>query len=145
MEDKADRFDLTRFLTAQDLVIGQALQELRAGRKRSHWMWFIFPQLTGLGSSTRAQFYAISGQAEALAYLAHPILGPRLLECTRAVNAVQNSSAYEILGSPDDLKFRSSITLFNLVAPHAPEFSQALTQFFEGKGDPLTIQKLPPT
>ncbi len=134
MEQTADRFDLERFVTAQEPVIGQVLQELRAGCKRSHWMWFVFPQLAGLGSSAMARRYAIGGKPEALAYLAHPVLGSRLRQCTSLVNAQQGNSAYEIFGSPDDLKFRSAITLFHAAAPDIPEFA--------GKGDPVTIEKL---
>jgi uncharacterized protein (DUF1810 family) len=142
MEQTADRFDLERFVTAQEPVIGQVLQELRAGCKRSHWMWFVFPQLAGLGSSAMARRYAIGGKPEALAYLAHPVLGSRLRQCTSLVNAQQGNSAYEIFGSPDDLKFRSAITLFHAAAPDIPEFADALHKYFAGKGDPVTIEKL---
>ncbi len=142
MVDTADPFALARFLKAQDPLMPRVLQELRAGEKRSHWMWFVFPQLAGLGSSAMAQLYAISTRPEALAYLAHPILGARLLECTRLVNAVQGRTVYQIFGSPDDLKFRSSMTLFQAVAPELLEFTESLRKFFEGNGDPLTIQKL---
>lgn len=143
MRNPEDRFDLRRFLTAQAPVMEQVLQELQAGRKRSHWMWFVFPQLAGLGSSAMAQRYAISGVAEALAYLAHPILGERLVQCTKLVNAVAGQSAHAIFGSPDDLKFRSSMTLFHAAAPNVPAFAEALARFFAGEGDALTIQKLP--
>lgn len=142
MEDAADPFELNRFLTAQAPVIQHVLQELQAGRKRSHWMWFVFPQLAGLGRSAMAQHYAIRGKAEALAYLAHPVLSARLLECTRLVNAVDGRTAHEIFGSPDDLKFRSSMTLFQAVAPELPEFGTALAKYFGNTGDPVTIEKL---
>ena len=110
-----DRFDLERFVKAQIGIYDVALGELRAGRKRSHWMWFVFPQLAGLGSSPTAQTYAIGSLEEARAYLAHPVLGPRLIECVQAVNAVRERSAGDIFGYPDELKFRSSLTLFLLV------------------------------
>ncbi len=137
-----DRFGLQRFVTAQAPVLATAMRELAEGTKRSHWMWFVFPQLAGLGTSPMARRYAISGEAEARAYLAHPVLGPRLLDCTRLVNAVQGRSAGEIFGYPDDLKFRSSMTLFHLADPGVPEFHEALARFFHGEGDPLTLRKL---
>lgn len=142
MDNAEDRFGLQRFVAAQDAVIEQVLRELAAGAKQTHWMWFIFPQLKGLGSSAMAQRYAIGSIREALAYLAHPILGPRLRQCTRLVNAVNGHSAREILGSPDDLKFRSSMTLFHKAAPDMPDFAEALAKYFRGAGDPVTIQKL---
>src|SRR4051812_12574295 len=110
----ADHFDLERFVTAQASAFATALDELKAGRKRSHWMWFIFPQLRGLGHSPMAQFYGISSLAEARAYLAHPRLGPRLILCTETVLAVEGRSVHAIFGSPDDMKFRSSMILFAL-------------------------------
>ncbi len=121
-----------------------ALVELRAGRKRSHWMWFIFPQLTGLGSSPTSAQYAIRSLEEARAYLKHPVLGPRLVECVMAANAVRGRSAGDIFGYPDELKFRSSLTLFLMAAAgeaKAP-FQRALDQYFEGKGDTATQAKL---
>jgi uncharacterized protein (DUF1810 family) len=139
-----DAHDLQRFVTAQDKVYGLALSEIHAGRKRSHWMWFVFPQLAGLGSSATADQYAIRSLAEARAYLEHPVLGPRLLECVQAANAVRDRSALDIFGYPDELKFRSSLTLFLLAAAgeaKAP-FHKALDRYFEGRGDPLTLQKL---
>ena len=142
MENAEDRVNLRRFLAAQEPLIDRVLQELRAGAKRSHWMWFVFPQLAGLGSSFMAQRYAIGSRAEALAYLAHPVLGARLLQCTRLVNTVDERSIHAIFGSPDDLKFRSSMTLFHIVAPDAPEFMEALAKYFGGNGDLLTIEKL---
>lgn len=138
----ADPFNLQRFVDAQAGVYEAALAELAAGRKRTHWMWFVFPQLVGLGSSPMAQAYAISGLEEARAYLAHPVLGPRLLAGTNAVNAVAGRSAHEIFGSPDDLKFRSSMTLFARAAPDEPAFRAALAKFFEGQEDPRTTARL---
>ena len=139
-----DAHDLQRLVTAQERVYGLALSEIRAGRKRSHWMWFVFPQLAGLGSSATADQYAIRSLAEARAYLEHPVLGPRLVECVQAANAVRDRSALDIFGYPDELKFRSSLTLFLLAAAgdaKAP-FQKALDRYFEGHGDALTVQKL---
>jgi uncharacterized protein (DUF1810 family) len=138
----ADAYDLGRFVAAQEGVYGRALAELQAGAKRSHWMWFIFPQIAGLGASAMAQRYAIGSLAEARAYLAHPILGERLRACTAAVNAVAGRSAHAIFGAPDDVKFRSSLTLFAAAAPDEPLFAEALTRFFGGAPDPLTLAKL---
>lgn len=137
-----DPFDLQRFINAQDGHYEKALGELQAGRKRSHWMWFIFPQIAGLGASAMAQHYAIAAPAEARAYIQHPLLGERLIECTEAVNAHAQQTVSEIFGSPDDLKFRSSMTLFALIAPAEPAFATALQTFFNGVPDPLTIEKL---
>ena len=135
-------FDLQRFVDAQHGVYDQALAELRAGRKRSHWMWFVFPQIEGLGRSPTAQHYAISGLDEARAYLAHPMLGPRLIECARAVAATTGRTAEEIFGSPDDLKLRSSMTLFARAAPDEAVFQQVLDKYFGGEPDPLTLERL---
>ena len=118
------------------------LAELRAGRKRSHWMWFIFPQLRGLGHSPTAQYFAIRSRAEAEAYLRHPVLGARLRECTRLVNAVEGRGVGDIFGFPDDLKFRSSMTLFAEVAPDDAVFRQALDKYFEGEPDERTMELL---
>ena len=137
-----DRYDLQRFVDAQAPVYAQVLGELRAGRKRSHWMWFIFPQIGGLGASPMAVRYAISGRDEAIAYLAHPTLGPRLHECTRLVNAAPETSINKILGSPDDLKFRSSMTLFAKVAADNADFLAALDKYYGGAFDPLTVEWL---
>ena len=134
-----DPFDLKRFVDAQALVYPDVLSELRQGRKQSHWMWFIFPQLAGLGHSAMAQRYALSSRDEALAYLGHGILGPRLRECTVLVNAVEGRTIHEILGSPDDLKFRSSITLFGAVSSE-PEFAAAISKFYGGAPDPKTLE-----
>lgn len=137
-----DPFDLRRFVTAQNPVYAQVCVELRAGRKQGHWMWFIFPQLRGLGHSQMAERFGISSKREAEAYLNHPVLGPRLRECTRAVNAVEGRSINQILGYPDDLKFRSSMTLFVSVAADSQTFRDALEKYFAGEFDPLTLQRL---
>jgi len=132
-------FDLERFVKAQQSTYDRALNELIDGRKRSHWMWFIFPQIQGLGRSDTARFYAISGRAEAEAYLAHPVLGPRLEECTRAMLDHSNLTVHDILGSPDDLKFRSSMTLFAAVTDQNALFQTALRQFCNGAQDRETL------
>ncbi|KQQ30901.1 calpastatin [Methylobacterium sp. Leaf123] len=137
-----DAFDLNRFVDAQDGLYEDALAELRNGRKQSHWMWFIFPQIAGLGSSAMARRYAIRSLDEARAYLAHPLVGERLRTCTRTANAWENRSAHALFGAPDDMKFRSSMTLFAQAAPDDPDFAQALATFFEGRPDPLTLEKL---
>lgn len=137
------KFDLIRFIEAQSPVYDDVLSELNAGRKQSHWMWFIFPQVEGLGRSETARFYAIQGRPEARAYLDHPILGRRLLECTQAMLRHQNQSALDILGSPDDFKFRSSMTLFAEVSATRSLFEQALETFFEGEKDQATLTRLP--
>jgi uncharacterized protein (DUF1810 family) len=133
--------NLERFVEAQAPVYDRALAELKAGRKQSHWMWFVFPQIAGLGRSPMAQHYAIQTLAEARAYLAHPLLGARLRECTQAVLDVEGKSAHEIFGSPDDLKFCSSMTLFDLAAPD-DIFRTALEKYFNGEEDRLTLEKL---
>lgn len=137
-----DPFDLHRFVEAQEPVYEQARAELREGRKQGHWMWFIFPQLRGLGHSPTAQFFAIRSRAEAEAYLQHPVLGARLRECTTLVNAVRGRGVSEIFGFPDDLKFRSSMTLFAEVAPDDAVFRQALEKYFEGEPDERTMELL---
>jgi len=137
-----DPFDLQRFVDAQRTVYEHARAELLAGRKTTHWMWFIFPQIEGLGRSPTARRYAIRSLDEARAYLAHPILGPRLVECTQIVNRIEGKSAREIFGSPDDLKFRSSLTLFARAAPDEPVFEQALAKYFDSEPDPLTVERL---
>ena len=139
-----DPFDLERFRTAQQSVFATALAELEAGRKQTHWMWFIFPQLRGLGHSSTAQHYGIASLAEARAYLADPVLEERLREATETVLAVDSQSARELFGSPDDLKFRSSMTLFSLAAPanaRSP-FHDALERYFEGVPDRSTLALL---
>lgn len=137
-----DKHNLQRFVDAQDPVYAQVRVELRQGRKTTHWMWFVFPQIAGLGHSPMARTYAIPSLEEARAYLSHPILGPRLLECTRLVNGVQGPSAHEIFGSPDDLKFQSCMTLFAQVAPAEPAFREALDTYFAGEADPRTLEHL---
>jgi uncharacterized protein (DUF1810 family) len=136
-----DPFDLQRFVDAQHRPYEQACAELAAGCKRSHWMWFVFPQLQGLGRSATAQHYGIASKAEAQAYWAHPLLGPRLKQCTELVLAVDGRSAQQIFGPPDDLKFRSCMTLFAL-ATGEPVFSRALDRYFGGEADPRTIELL---
>jgi uncharacterized protein (DUF1810 family) len=134
-----DPYDLARYVQAQDPVFAQVCAELAAARKQSHWMWFIFPQLRGLGSSPMAQRYAIGSLAEARAYLAHPLLGERLRTCTQLVNRVEGRSAPAIFGYPDYLKFRSSMTLFARAAGDGGEpFDEALAKYFAGEDDPLT-------
>ena len=135
-------YDLHRFVDAQSDVYATALAELRAGRKRSHWMWFIFPQVEGLGQSEMARRYAIRSADEAAAYLAHPVLGPRLRECASAVAMHGDREVGEIFGSPDDLKFHSCMTLFADVAPDEAIFQTCLDRFFDGAPDPATIERL---
>jgi uncharacterized protein (DUF1810 family) len=141
----AERFELDRFLTAQAPVFDTALRELQAGRKRTHWMWFIFPQLRGLGHSPRAQFYGIASLAEARAYLAHPVLGSRLAHCTKAVIESSAPSLHDLFGRPDDVKFGSSMTLFEAAAPDDPTFAQALDRWCDGKRDARTLALLAET
>ena len=139
----SDSFDLERFLTAQAPVFTTALAELKAGRKRSHWMWFIFPQLRGLGHSSTAMFYGLSSLDEARAYLAHPTLGPRLHLCTEAVLGITDSTLNSIFGSPDDLKFCSSMTLFSHAAGETQStFRQALDRYCDGRTDGRTLALL---
>ena len=138
----SDPYNLRRFVDAQDPVYHRVLAELRHGRKTSHWMWFIFPQLKGLGHSATAEEYGIGSRDEAEAYLQHPILGARLRECTELVNQVENRSIEQIFGYPDDLKFRSSMTLFAHVAPQDRIFQDAIEKYFGGERDRLTLQYL---
>lgn len=133
---------LDRFLEAQSSVYETALAEIRAGEKRSHWMWFVFPQLDGLGSSAMSRRYAIRGRAEAGAYLAHPVLGARLIECFEALLGLHGRSAHEILGSPDDMKLRSSATLFAAVSDPDSVFHRLLGKYYRGEGDPHTLRLL---
>jgi uncharacterized protein (DUF1810 family) len=137
-----DAFNLQRFLEAQDPVFERVCAELRAGRKQSHWMWFVFPQIAGLGRSPMAAKFAISSLAEAKMYCEHRILGPRLGECTRLVNLIEGRSVSQVFGFPDDLKFHSSMTLFAAAAPDEEVFRQALQKYFAGKTDLATIEKL---
>lgn len=134
--------DLSRFHEAQGAIYQRALAELRAGRKETHWMWYIFPQIEGLGMSAMTQRYAITTLDEAVAYLADPVLGGRLLECTGAVLAVPEKSAHEIFGSPDDMKFRSSLTLFAAAAADPTPFEAALQRFYGGVPDSRTLALL---
>jgi uncharacterized protein (DUF1810 family) len=136
-----DSFDLQRFVQAQETVYSRAVAELREGRKRSHWMWFIFPQIAGLGFSAMSQRYAITSSEEAEAYLAHALLGPRLIACTNLVLAVKDRSINAILGAPDDVKFRSSMTLFAAVS-NEPIFEEALARYFAGEHDRATLDIL---
>ena len=138
----SDPYNLQRFVDAQDPVYERVCAELRGGRKSSHWMWFIFPQLRGLGQSQMAYTFGISSRAEAEAYLKHPVLGARLKECTRLVNLVEGRSIEEIFGYPDDLKFRSSMTLFAGVQAEDPVFQDALKKYFGGESDARTLELL---
>lgn len=133
---------LSRFVEAQAGVYDGVLDELRRGHKTGHWMWFVFPQIAGLGLSPTARFYAIADLAEARAYLAHPVLGPRLVEAVEAINALPGRDAHAVFGSPDDLKLRSSLTLFQAADPDEPAFQRALDKYFGGRADPLTLEKL---
>lgn len=147
-----DPYSLQRFVLAQALAYDRVLAELRAGEKRSHWMWFVFPQIVGLGRSEMARTYALSSLEEAKAYLAHPVLGPRLRECTALVNAVEDKSVEEIFGYPDNMKFRSSITLFARAAGNDTSrrnwlfgdgvFEEALKKYFRGEPDAITLEAL---
>ena len=137
-----DPHDLARFVQAQEGSYAQALAEVRRGRKASHWMWFVFPQVAGLGSSPTAQHYARAGLDEARAYLAHPVLGPRLCEVAEAAAGLKGRTAREVFGSPDDLKLRSSLTLFEAAAPEAPVFARALVVLCGGQRDGRTLELL---
>jgi uncharacterized protein (DUF1810 family) len=139
----SDPHNLERFIDAQKGVYDQVIQELRAGRKESHWMWFVFPQIAGLGRSPTAVFYAISSLDEAKAYLAHAVLGARLRQCARAVLAAEGRSARQIFGGIDEMKFRSSMTLFMKAAPDEPLFGECLRKFFGGAADRATLERLP--
>lgn len=141
MQQDSDPFDLRRFVEAQKPFMTDVLSELRAGRKRSHWMWFVFPQLEGLGSSSAAKRYAIRSLAEAEAYLRHPVLGDRLRACTRLILDADQPIG-EVFGHPDHLKFRSCMTLFAAAAPNETIFSEALESCCDGKPDPLTVDRL---
>ena len=134
-----DPFDLERFVAAQALVYETVVGELRNGLKVTHWMWFIFPQVDGLGFSPTARRYAIRSLAEAEAYLDHPLLGPRLIECTRLVNHIEGKSVHDVFGYPDDMKFHSSLTLFSMLTPGHVVFETALSKFFDGTLDPRTV------
>ncbi|KVP53215.1 DUF1810 domain-containing protein [Burkholderia ubonensis] len=137
-----DPYDLQRFVDAQDPVYAQVCDELRSGRKRSHWMWFVFPQIEGLGDSVMAQRYAIASLREADAYLRHSVLGERLRECTRLVNHVDGRSIQEIFGYPDYLKFRSSVTLFAHATSDNAVFVEALEKYYGGEADHSTLARI---
>ncbi len=138
----ADPFDLQRFVDAQGPVYDAVVRELAAGEKRSHWMWFVFPQIAGLGVSPTSAFYAVSGLDEAKAYLAHPVLGPRLVDCSRLVLASEGRTARQIFGVVDEMKFWSSMTLFARAQGRPSVFADCLDAFFGGKSDPATLAKL---
>lgn len=142
IEQTADPYDLARFLRAQETMYAQALAELRRGRKQTHWIWYVFPQLKGLGSSEQSSFYGIASLAEAQAYLAHKVLGPRLVECTQLTLNVPGGNAGSIFPYPDDLKFGSSMTLFAAADPMNPLFYEALVRFFGGERDARTVELL---
>lgn len=139
---KQDGFDLGRFLHAQNGVYARALAELEGGQKRTHWMWFIFPQIQGLGYSSTAHYYAIKSEEEARHYLNHPILGPRLRECAETLLAIDGRSASAIFGFPDDIKLKSSMTLFAAVTPPGSPFVRVLEKYFAGEQDEKTIALL---
>ena len=142
MSPPPDPYNLQRFVVAQEPVYAEVLAELRQGSKRSHWMWFVFPQIAGLGRTETARFYAIGSRGEAEAYLKHDVLGRRLEDCTRLVIEVQGRTAQQIFGQPDDLKFRSSMTLFARVAADNGIFQDALEKYYSGEPDPLTLDRL---
>lgn len=133
------RYNLKRFIDAQSGCYEQAMTELRAGKKRSHWMWFVFPQIAGLGKSTTSEFYSISTIDEARAYLNHPVLGDRLVSCVQQVNAIEGQSVHDIFGSPDDLKFRSCVSLFSSVAEKDSVFAKAIAKYCPDGADPQTL------
>ncbi|QZZ18641.1 DUF1810 domain-containing protein [Leptothermofonsia sichuanensis E412] len=137
-----DLYDLKRFLQAQETDYERALSEIRNGRKRSHWMWYIFPQFDGLGFSQTSKRYSIKSIAEAKAYLSHPVLGPRLIECIEATRSIEGRSAYEIFGSPDDMKLKSCATLFAYVSSPGSVFDRLLDRFFQGDRDRKTLSLL---
>ena len=144
--DRGDPCDLNRFINAQEGVYDRVLAELRSGLKRSHWMWFIFPQIDGLGHSPTTRFYAIKTLEEARQYLSHPVLGPRLSECAESVLGIQGRPASDIFGYPDDMKLQSSMTLFALAAGPGSVFERVLDKYYQGKRDSRTLQimgKLP--
>jgi uncharacterized protein (DUF1810 family) len=134
-----DTYDLNRFISAQHVVYSRVLEELKSGMKRTHWMWFIFPQIHGLGQSTTAVYYAIKSMEEAREYLRHPLLGSRLLECADTVLAIEGRSASEIFGYPDDLKLKSSMTLFASLADSSSLFDRVLDKYFQGERDARTL------
>ncbi len=141
-EGKSDPYDLQRFVDAQEPAFETACAELAAGRKQSHWMWFVFPQIEGLGRSPTAQRFAISGRAEARAYLRHAVLGPRLRRATELANAIEGRTVHQIFGAPDDMKFHSSMTLFDAVSEDNRIFLIALNKYFGGETDQKTLERL---
>jgi uncharacterized protein (DUF1810 family) len=143
-DDPPDPFDLQRFVEAQDGAYERALAELRSGSKQSHWIWFVFPQIAGLGSSAMNARFSIASLEEAVAYLEHPLLGPRLIECVDAVIALEARSARQVFG-PDDVKFRSCLTLFHRAAPEEHRFTDALAKYFNGELDDATLLRLADT
>jgi uncharacterized protein (DUF1810 family) len=144
MASESDPYDLKRFVLAQERCYASALAEIRRGEKETHWMWFVFPQLAGLGRSATSQHYGLRDLGEAAAYLRHPLLGARLTECFRAAISVQARSARDLFSSPDDLKFHSSATLFACVTPGDPVFQQVLDRYFQGRRDGATLRLLGP-
>jgi uncharacterized protein (DUF1810 family) len=142
MDRPSDPYDLERFVTAQGPVFDRVVVELRQGRKTSHWMWFVFPQIAGLGFSAMAQRYAIASVDEARAYWVHPLLGSRLKQCVEILLGLNDLSAHEIFGSPDDMKLHSSLTLFRAALPDEPLFAEALVSYFEGKSDLATLDRI---
>jgi uncharacterized protein (DUF1810 family) len=143
-DDHPDPFDLRRFVEAQEGAYPRALAELKAGSKRTHWIWYVFPQIAGLGSSATSARFSIGSLEEAQAYLAHPVLGPRLAECVDAVNALEGRTARQVFG-PDDVKFRSCLTLFHRAAPEQHRFAEALGNYFGGELDERTLEQLAAT
>lgn len=141
-EHRSDPFQLDRFVSAQEPIYAEALREIQAGEKETHWMWFVFPQVAGLGRSSTAQHYAIGSIDEARAYLAHPVLGPRLRECAATVLQVQGQSALDIFGDLDEVKLRASMTLFAMVTERDTVFREVLDRYFGGEPDPMTLQFL---
>ena len=142
INSSTDPFDLARFVQAQAGSYDQALAEIRAGRKRSHWMWYIFPQIDGLGFSSMSRRYAIKSIAEATAYLDHPLLGTRLVACCEAALGIEGRSAFEIFGTPDDMKLRSCATLFESVVPARAVFTRVIEKYFDGERDAATLRLL---
>ena len=141
-QSEMDPFNLQRFVEAQLRDYDRAIAEIRGGRKRSHWMWYVFPQLIGLGRTSTSRYYAISGLEEARAYLEHPLLGPRLRDCSEALLSLHNLTAHEIFGSPDDIKLSSSMTLFALAAGPDSPYSEVLERYFSGRQDERTLNLL---
>ena len=142
MSDRSDPHNLNRFLEAQEYDHARALSEIRAGRKRSHWMWYVFPQFAGLGASETSRRFAIRSAAEAEAYVRHPVLGPRLVECAEAALGLERLSAHDVFDSPDDLKLRSCATLFAAVSPPGSIFERLLDKYFQGESDEQTLRLL---